>query len=120
MPPQRADAAVRMKCFSLLLGARHTGTHGPRFKASDDRRIREITRNHFPEGFTILAARGGWFDPDAARFVEEESRQILVCAPAVRLVAWCRDLAQAFKQGELLVVELGTARRFRMKSGRAR
>jgi hypothetical protein len=106
-----------MKCFSLLLGARHTGTDGTRFRASDDRRIREITRSHFPGGFTILAAQGGWYDPEARRFVEEESRQILVCAPSRRLAAWCRDLAHALKQEELLVVELGRARKFRVGGG---
>jgi hypothetical protein len=97
-----------------MLGARHTGTHGTRFRSADDLRIREITQRHFPEGFTILAARGGWFDPGSRRFVEEESRQILVCTPAGRLGAWCRELARELHQKELLVVELGTARKFRM------
>jgi hypothetical protein len=75
--------------------------------------IRRITQRHFPEGFTILEASGGWFDPGTKRFVVEESRQILVCAPNRRLAPWCRELAQAFRQQELLVVELGPARRFR-------
>lgn len=103
-----------MKCFTLILGARHTSATGPRFKAADDRRIREITRSHFPDGFTILEANGGWFDPEKKRFVNEESRQILVCSPSRRrLTAWCEELAGALKQKELLVVEAGTALRFR-------
>lgn len=101
-----------MKCFSLMLGARHTGARGSRFKAADDKVIREITRRHFPTGFTILEAHGGWFNPESGRFVAEESRQLLVCAPAPRLAAWCRELAAALHQKEVLVVELGRAHRF--------
>jgi hypothetical protein len=102
-----------MKCYSLLLGARHTASPGPCFSAADDRRIREITRRHFPGGFTILEASGGWFDPEAKDFVAEESRQILVCAPRRSLAAWCRELARALNQQELLVVELGAPHSFR-------
>lgn len=71
-----------LKCFSLLLGARNTPGAGKRFSAADEERIREITFRHFPDGFTILNADGGWFDPIRRRFVEEESRQILVSLPA--------------------------------------
>jgi hypothetical protein len=75
--------------------------------------LRAITQRHFPEGFTILHADGGWFDPAAGRFVAEESRQILVCAPhRRRLRPWCDELARALKQKELLVVELGPAMTF--------
>jgi hypothetical protein len=103
-----------MKCYSLTLGARHASGAGRRFAAADDTRVRLITRRHFPEGFTILHAQGGWFDPAARRFVAEESRQILVCATSRRrLRPWCRDLARGLKQKELLVVELGPAIRFR-------
>lgn len=102
-----------MRCYSLLLGARHTASPGPRFSATDDRRIRTITRRHFPGGFTILDASGGWFDPDAGRFMAEESRQILVCAARRALAPWCRELARALNQQELLVVELGAPHRFR-------
>lgn len=108
-----------MRCYSLLLGARHTSARGPRFRAADDRRIREITRGHFPDGFTILKASGGWFDPGSKRFVAEESRQILVCAPRQRLAPWCRELARAFRQKELLVVELGPARMVRRGPARS-
>lgn len=109
--PQTRPAG--MNCFSLMLGARHTAARGSRFRAADDRRIREITQRHFPNGFTVLKAAGAWFDPTAHRFVEEESRQILVCAPARRLAPWCQELARELRQEELLVVELGRARRFK-------
>ena len=108
----------RLKCFSLLLGARNT-PGGKQFTRPDIDRIHAITFRHFPDGFTILNADGGWFDPRRGRFVEEPSRQILVCAPSVRaLRPWCDELAQALKQRELLVVELGPASTFR--AGRAR
>lgn len=115
-----------MRCYSLMLGARHTASPGPRFSAADDRRIRDITRRHFPGGFTILKASGGWFDPDAKEFVAEQSRQILVCASRRSLAPWCRELARALNQQELLVVEVGAPHRFRagalqrVKRGRAK
>jgi hypothetical protein len=104
-----------MKCYSLLVGARRAEANG-RFRAADERRLREITRRHFPDGFTILAASGGWFDPGRKRFIAEESRQILVSAPNRRALRdWCRELAQALAQQELLVVEQGAALRFRRR-----
>lgn len=109
-----------MRCYSLLLGARHTSARGPRFRGADDRRVREITQRHFPDGFTILKASGGWFDPGEKRFVAEESRQILVCAPRPRLAPWCRELARVLRQKELLVVELGPPRRFHLGRRRSR
>lgn len=103
-----------MKCYSLLLGARRTPAGRRQFAAVDEARVRDITRKHFPEGFTVLHADGGWFDPATARFVAEESRQILVCARSPRrLRAWCEELARALRQKELLVVELGPAMSFR-------
>jgi hypothetical protein len=105
-----------MKCFSLMLGARNTPAAGRRFLKKDDALIRSLTARHFPDGFTILDADGGWFDPGRKSFVEEASRQILVCAGARGAIrAWCADLASALGQKELLVVELGTARTFRFK-----
>lgn len=108
-----------LKCYSLLLGARNTPTHGKRFSSADDAQIREITFRHFPDGFTILNADGGWFDPAARAFVKEESRQILICTdkPAA-LRRWCADLAEALQQDELLVVEVGAAVTFRAAHGR--
>lgn len=105
-----------MKCFSLLLGARNTPAAGARFSRADDETIRRITADHFPEGFTVLNADGAWFDPTNRKFVEEESRQIMVCASSRRpLRAWFEALATALRQDELLVVELGDATVLRMK-----
>ncbi len=99
----------RLTCFSLLLGARNTPSGGKRFTRADEKRVRDITFRHFPEGFTILNAAGGWFDPKRG-FIAEESRQILVCARSVAgLRRWGTELAQALNQKELLVVELGPA-----------
>ena len=103
-----------MKCFSVILGARNTPSAGRRFTQKDDAAIRALTASHFPLGFTILNADGGWFDPHRAEFIEEESRQILVCTSDRRVLKnWCAALAEALRQKELLVVELGAARTFR-------
>jgi hypothetical protein len=99
-----------LRCFSLLLGARQTHAMGKRFRREDDALIREITFRHFPDGYTVLHADGGWFDPKTQRFIAEESRQILVCAKSARLLRrWSAELAHALEQRELLVVELGPA-----------
>ncbi|HTO04213.1 MAG TPA: DUF3574 domain-containing protein [Opitutus sp.] len=110
-----------MRCFSLLLGARNTPAATARFSAKDEACIRMITFRHFPQGFTILNADGGWFDPSKKTFVEEQSRQILICTSEPRkLAAWCEELASALKQDELLVVELGRAATFTARTGRKR
>ena len=107
-----------MRCYSLLLGARNTPAATARFSADDEASIRTITFRHFPEGFTVLNADGGWFDPSKRSFVKEQSRQILICTSQLRkLAAWCEELAAALKQDELLVVELGRAATF---TGRSR
>ena len=105
-----------MKCYSLLLGARNTPAATARFSKEDEDRLRSVTFRHFPDGFTILNADGGWFDPLKKTFVKEESRQILICTSQPRkLAAWCEDLRKALKQDELLVVELGRASTFPAK-----
>lgn len=105
-----------MKCFSLILGARNTPAAGRKFSREDDALIRELTGRHFPDGFTILNADGGWFDPGRKVFVEEEARQILICtSDRQALRTWCKALARALRQKELLVVELGVARTFRYR-----
>lgn len=99
-----------MRCYSLTLGARNTRSAQRYFHVRDDHTVRKITERHFPDGFTILEADGGWFDPTKRRFIKEESRQLLVCAKSLRPVkAWCRELAIALHQKELLVIELGAA-----------
>jgi hypothetical protein len=112
---------MAMKCYSLLLGARNTPAHGKRFTRADDAQIRAITFRHFPDGFTVLNADGGWFDPAERRFVKEESRQILICTEKhAQLRRWCSELADALQQDELLVVEVGAAVTFRVAGSRAR
>lgn len=111
----------RLKCFSLLLGARNTPAAGQHFSARDDAEIHAITFRHFPNGFTVLNAEGGWFDPAQGRFIQEDSRQILVCAPRLaKLRMWCDELARALQQKELLVVEVGAASTFRTRQRAAR
>ena len=100
----------RQKCFSLVLGARNTPSAGRHFTLADDKTIRALTFRHFPNGFTILDASGGWFDPVQRRFIEEDSRQILVSASGPRaLRPWLGELAAALKQKELLLIEMGPA-----------
>ncbi len=103
----------QLRCFSLLLGARATPGAGQHFTPEDDERLREVTFRHFPAGFTVLNADGGWFDPERG-FIAEESRQILVCAPTIAAIRrWCGELAHVLQQKELLVVEMGVAATFR-------
>jgi hypothetical protein len=100
-----------MKCFSVTLGARNTPTGASRFSRQDETMVRKITARHFPTGFTILNARGGWFDAKKQRFRKEESRQILVCATQAKAVLpWCSDLRRYLGQEAVLLIELGRAR----------
>src|SRR5688500_9921140 len=104
----------RQTCFSLFLGARNTPRAGKHFTKADDELIRSLTFRHFPKGFTILNADGGWFDPTQRRFIEEDSRQILVCTTGTRaLRPWLGQLAEALRQKELLVIEVGPASVFK-------
>ena len=105
-------------CFSVFIGAADRTRRG-RFSARRDAVVREITKNFFPSGATILDAKGTWFDPDSGEYIEEEARQILVCASSRRsLRPWCDALLQALDQKELLVVQLGTAVSFTAKNKR--
>jgi len=98
--------------WSLLIGARHVHPGGRRFSRADDRRLQRITAEHFPTGYTILEARGGWFDPAVGRFVREESRQVLVASDSVRTVTrWAAALGAALRQRELLLIKVGRPRR---------
>jgi hypothetical protein len=110
-----------MKCFSLLIGARNTPSGGDQFDQKEEEQIRAITFRHFPRGFTILNADGGWFDPQLGKFVAEESRQILVTTDRrASLRPWCDELGTALRQKELLVVELGPVRTMRPRPSRTR
>ena len=102
-----------MKSYSVLIGSRNASGH---FARDDEKLIQEITARHFPEGFTILVADGGWYDASAKVFRREAAREILVCTQHGRRTgAWCRELAQALGQKEILLIESGTAKRFRLR-----
>jgi hypothetical protein len=104
-----------MECWSLLIGARKVRSQSRRFSRADDRLIEEITTRHFPNGFTILHALGGWLDSARRKFVKEESRQVLICGASPASVRrWGRELGRALRQEELVVVRLGNAVRLRV------
>lgn len=110
---------AQARCYSVLLGARNTRAAGRRFLARDERLIREVTAQFFPNGFTILKSSGGWFDPDGRAFCAEESRQILVNTDQRRaLRRWCLALARALGQKEVLLVDLGPTMSFRTGTAR--
>jgi hypothetical protein len=113
-----------MRCFSLLLGARNTGSSNGRFLRRDSARVQLITARHFPKGFTVLKSSGAWYDPQSKRFQIEDSRQIIICgATLVAIRNWALELAEALSQKELIVMESGIARPIRPrrhKTDRAR
>lgn len=99
-----------MNSYAVSVGARNSAAAGHRFSARDERLIRKVTRAYFPNGFTILEARGGWWDPDKKNFVREETRQIQVNSsswPAVR--RWALHLGRTLGQKEIVVARTGTA-----------
>jgi len=96
-------------CFSVFIGASR-----PRFSAGREAMLREITERHFPDGASIVHAKGRWFDPERKAFVSEEARQVLVCASSRKALApWCAELASALDQKEFMIVQLGNAFSFR-------
>ena len=104
-----------MHSYSVTLGARNTPAAGRRFLPSDDALIQRITREHFPGGFTILEAKGGWWDPQKSQFIKEHSRQVSVASASVKKVRrWARALGIALAQKELLVCSTGRVRRVRI------
>jgi hypothetical protein len=106
-----------MQCWSLLIGASRLRAQARRFSRADERRIQRITAEHFPSGFTVLAATGGWFDPDQGKFVVEESRQVIICgasAAAVRI--WAEMLGRVLRQKELVVMRQGDAIRLHIRA----
>lgn len=104
-----------MECWSLLIGARKVRARSARFSRADDRRIQAITTRHFPSGFTILHALGGWFNPTQRRFIKEESRQVLICgANSAAVRRWATELGVALRQQEIVVLRHGKALRMRL------
>ncbi|HEX2855374.1 MAG TPA: DUF3574 domain-containing protein [Opitutaceae bacterium] len=105
-----------MKSYSLLIGARNKRG---RFRRKDEKLLEKITARHFPAGFTILDASGAWYDATRTTFRKEEARQVLICTSSQgKLRAWSRELGEALRQKEVLVIEMGTVRRFRLASRR--
>ena len=106
-------------CWSILIGARRVGSRRT-FSRADDQRLQTVTADHFPAGYTILEATGGWFDSSIRKFVREDSRQILVTSCSVRAVrAWAQALGVALLQKELLLVKVGGIRRIHIRPRRA-
>ena len=109
-----------MQCWSLLIGARRLRAKARRFSRADDRLLQEITARHFPTGFTILHAAGGWFDPAQRRFIHEESRQVLIGgATSAEVRCWGHELGRALEQKEIVVIRVGEALRLRVQSARS-
>ena len=106
-------------CWSILIGARRIGSRHT-FSRADEKRLQEITTKHFAAGYTILEARGGWFDPSMRKFIREDSRQILITSNSMRAVrAWAKALGAALSQKELLLIKAGDVRRVRISRRRA-
>lgn len=104
--------------WSVLIGARQIRGRR-RFSRTDDRLLQSITAEHFPSGYTILEARGGWFDPTRRSFVREDSRQIQITSRApARVRAWAKALSAALQQKELLLVQMGVARKITLRPPR--
>ena len=103
-----------MKCYSVLIGSNNArGTFAPR----DATLLETITAQHFPEGFTILAAAGRWYDPQQKSFRKEQARQVILCTTNARRVRkWCVELGRALRQQELILVESGRATRIRPRA----
>lgn len=107
-------------CFSVFVGAANRIGRG-RFSSRRENILRDVTQKYFPQGATILNAKGTWLNPDTREFADEEARQVLVCAPSrAALRPWCEALMAALNQKELLVVQLGSATRFVAKKHHSR
>jgi hypothetical protein len=104
-----------------MVGSRSISKRTRAFPPADDRVLQAITTRHFPKGFTILHAAGGWFDPDTMKFVREESRQVLICSASLAAVRkWAQELGAALRQKELLVIEVGQAFPLKIRRSSAR
>jgi hypothetical protein len=103
-----------MKSYSLLVGSNNRRGY---FARGDERQLREITARHFPTGFTILNAKGSWYDATSRTYRNEEAREVVICTgntATARVHAWCRELGRALRQKELLLIEVGRVRRFKI------
>lgn len=91
------------------------------FGAANERLVHEITRKHFPDGYSVVHLQGGWYDPAAQSFVREQSRQIMVRSSS-RLFAtrWARELGNALHQREVVLLRMGSAVRVALGKPSAR
>jgi hypothetical protein len=113
---KRCCTGITMKSYSLLIGSNNARG---RFFNRDEKLLQQITARYFPEGFTILVANGSWYDSGTGSFHKEEARQVLICTRRARkLHAWCVELGRALRQKELLLIEVGSAHRFRLRDAR--
>jgi len=105
-----------MKAYSVLIGAPNDTR---RFSPTAERRLQQITARHFPGGFTILDAKGAWYDPARRAFRREQARQIVVTTAQLRrLRPWCLELGAALNQKEILLLEAGRMTRVVMRPPR--
>jgi hypothetical protein len=100
-----------MKSYSILIGSNNArGT----FARKDDTLLQTITARYFPDGFTILAASGSWYNAKEKTFRKEEAREVLICTKRPKTVKkWCNEIGRALRQKELILVETGRAKRIR-------
>ena len=104
-----------MKLYAVFLGSRRL-RKAARFTAVDDRRLCEATATHFPSDFTIVAAKGTWWNARTQRLEREESREIHVSAKRIQRVRkWARSLGKLFGQQEVLLVEVGRSHVIKIK-----
>ena len=102
-----------MKAYSVLIGSPNNTR---RFSRRAEQTLQTITARHFPDGFTILDAKGAWYDPARRTFRKEDARQVVVTTPQpARLHRWCRELGAALNQQEVVLLEIGRSTRIRVK-----
>lgn len=106
-------ASGNTNCYALFIAVPRT-RRSSRPDLSTDKTIQELTKTHFPDGFSVARIDGGWLDPATGKFRREESREVTVCTDKnQRVIRWAKALAAACRQKELLVVKLGRASRVR-------
>ncbi len=108
-----------MKTYSLLVGSRALSGNA-KFQSHQDKLLQDTTREHFPGGFTILRARGGWWNSTTKRFETEESREVRVVTSRYQAVArWARAIGAVLGQREVILTESGRARKIALGKSRS-
>ncbi len=110
---ERTPNSLRMKSYSVLIGSNNSRGS---FAQRDDTLLQTITARYFPDGFTILAASGNWYNAKEKKFRKEAAREVLICTKHTKVVKkWCNEVGRALGQEELILVETGRAKRIRPK-----